>query len=57
MIDAWMVRARYFPDSNELPVRGYPWRVFVECRACEVDGERTKEHFVSGTIRVRWRKR
>jgi hypothetical protein len=57
MIDAWIIRDHYFPASNELPVRGYPWRVAITCVACEVAGERTKEHFVSGTIRVRWRER
>ncbi|HEX5257843.1 MAG TPA: hypothetical protein VFW35_03565 [Sphingomicrobium sp.] len=57
MVDAWTIQEHYFPARNELPVRGYPWRVTIECVACGVEGEHTKEHFVSGTIRVRWRAR
>ena len=57
MIDAWIISDHYFPASNELAVRGYPWRVSIECVDCKTAGERTKEHFVSGTIRVRWRTR
>jgi hypothetical protein len=52
MVDAWAVRDHYFPASNELSVRGYPWRVSIACVACKEDGVRTKEHFVSGTISV-----
>jgi hypothetical protein len=57
MLDAWIIRSRYFPASNELAVRGYPWRVSIQCLECQVAGERSKEHFVRGTIRVRWRGR
>jgi hypothetical protein len=57
MIDAWTIRDHYFPPSSELTVRGYPWQVSIECDACKVGGKRTREHFVSGTLRVRWRRR
>ena len=57
MVDAWIIREHYFPALNELPVRGYPWQVTIQCVDCSVEGEHTKEHFVAGTLLVRWRRR
>jgi len=57
MIDPWMIREHYFPNSNDFNIKGYPWRVTVECRDCAVAGNGDDSRLVSGTIRVRWRRR
>jgi len=57
MIEPWMVRDHYFPASNDFNVRGYPWRVMLECRNCAVEGSGEVTRLTRGTIRVSWRRR
>jgi hypothetical protein len=53
---AWHVAEGYYPNVREIPVRGQPYVVRVELAECRVRGRAVEACFVSGTLRVSWRR-
>jgi hypothetical protein len=41
--------------SHELPVRGYPWVVWLQCAGCTTAGMGDSRYFAAGTLHVAWR--
>ena len=54
---AWHVGAHLFRDERELKVRGYPYVVRIALIDPVVAGEDSDRRFVSGRIRVSWRRK
>jgi len=53
---AWSHRSGYFPDDRILPVYGWPYDLYLVCRACVTEGDSAVVHFTSGTVEVAWRR-
>lgn len=49
---AWIHREHYYPDDRTLSVYGWPWDVRLVCRDCDVAGDSTRVHFVTGTLEI-----
>ena len=53
---AWHVGARLFRNERELEVRGYPYVVSIVLVDPVVEGEGLDRRFISGKIKVSWRR-
>ena len=53
---AWHVGARLFRNERELEVRGHPYVVSIVLVDPVVEGEGLDRRFISGKIKVSWRR-
>jgi hypothetical protein len=53
---AWSEAENYFgKGARELPVRGHPWLVLLECVECVTEGTGDVARFTRGELKIEWR--